>query len=244
MSKKTRPGPGVPIYRMLGNCVAPYFIRPHSILYGMDGTVWVWHEAQAWIENPPPDATVEIRRKAKDRWFVTIPDDVSINAGDPEASWVPVEIYEETRVRLNEQPFTAVVEGMQGMGTAFADLGEAFTGASRAIASGSRTMATMGGKKGRKMVMVPVVDKTDGEIKILSMSEEKAKKLKYLAGHSIAEIVMDELPNGTISFDEDGNQTFKSMGDEIQEILDEDDGTPTLNVMDILANKFEPNPKR
>ena len=230
---------GLPIQEMPLNSVGEFYMRPQELLYGMDGSAWIWVEAHVWDKGVIPDALVKIRRKGESEWVVSVPDEVSINAGDVGAdteNYWPIETQEE-RDPLNELDFTVVVEGMRGMGSAMQDLGIALSSASRAIASGGLSMGKL--KKGKRTVMVPVVDRSDGQVKIMSMSEEKAKKLKYLAGHSIADVVMDEM-NGTVSFDEDGNQSFKSLADEVQDVIDEDDGTETLNISDMLANKFEP----
>lgn len=244
--KKAKKNIGRSLYNMPipthGEEIVEFFMRPQDLLYGMDGKAWIWHEARTWRSGKQPkSAVIKIKRKAKPFWAVTIPDDVTINAGDPEVeTWVEIEV-EEPRTPLNQNPFVAIVEGMEGMGAVMQDLNTAFEGATRAIASGSRALMGSGKRpqSKKKMVMMPVVDRSDGKVKIMSMPEAKAKKLKKLAGHDIAEVVMDER-NGTISFDEDGNQTFTSMADEIAEIVEDAEGTETLNITDMLANKFEP----
>jgi len=217
-----------------------HYLRPRDLLFGMEGKAWLWQEALVWRSgSQPKSAVIKIKRKAKPFWAVIIPENVSINAGDVEDStWVEIEVV-EPRNPLNLDGFQVIVEGMQGMGSAMQDLGIAFSSASRAIASGGHSMGKL--KKGKRTVMVPVVDPSDGQLKVMSMSEEKAKKLKFIAGHSIADVVLDEM-NGTVSFDEDGNQTFKSLAEEVQDVLDEDDETETLNISDMLDNLFEPKP--
>ena len=179
---------GRSIHRMPFPRDVGFFMRPKDLLYGMDGRAWIWHEALTWqIGHEPKAAVIKIKRKSKRKWVVTIPDDVSINAGDAEPeTWVPVEI-EEPRTPRNLNPFVAFVKGMGGMGGALQDVNEAFEGAARAIASGGRALATAEGRRRKKKAKVPV--------EITPMAEE------------IAAIV---------------------------------EGPETLNLHDLIANKFEP----